>query len=83
MEAIHIDHKYNTSRPNIFYSSTLGASQFFKGLFGVASATKMGFRWRLGNGRKVKFWVDNWLGTSSLAIQYWDGEILNVLLEGV
>jgi len=25
------DHKYNTDGPNIFYSSTLGASQFFKG----------------------------------------------------
>ena len=23
------------------------------------------------NGEKVRFWEDNWLGTSSLAIQYW------------
>src|SRR5947207_1605821 len=31
----------------------------------------MGFRWKIGNGEKVKFWKDNWLGSSSLVIQYW------------
>jgi len=31
----------------------------------------MGFRWQIGNGKLVKFWKDNWLGNSSLAIQYW------------
>lgn len=29
-----------------------------------------------GNCRKVKFWEDNWLGLSSLAIQYWEIYIL-------
>jgi hypothetical protein len=32
----------------------------------------MGFRWKIGDGKKVKFWEDNWLVTSSLAIQFWD-----------
>jgi hypothetical protein len=32
----------------------------------------MGFRWRVGDGKKIKLWEDNWLGTSSLAIQFWD-----------
>jgi hypothetical protein len=32
----------------------------------------MGFRWKIRDGKKVKFWEDNWLGPSSLAIQYWD-----------
>jgi len=32
----------------------------------------LGFRWNVGNGKKVKFWEDNWLGSSSLAIQFWD-----------
>ena len=27
--------------------------------------------WKIGNGQKVKFWEDNWLGTSSLSIQFW------------
>jgi hypothetical protein len=38
----------------------------------AAKASRMGFRWRVGDGKKIKFWEDNWLGTSSLAIQFWD-----------
>lgn len=45
---------------------------------GAALAAKMGYRWHVGNGRSIKFWEDNWLGTSSLAIQFWDlYEIVN------
>jgi hypothetical protein len=67
-----IDNKYNTNKPNIFCSSTDGSSQFFKGVMWAAKAAKIGYRWKIGNGRKVKFWEDNWLGSSSLAIQFWD-----------
>lgn len=66
-----IDEKYNTDRPNIFYSNDLGASQFFKSLMWAAKAAKMGYRWKIGDGRKIKFWEDNWLGSSSLEIQFW------------
>jgi rhamnogalacturonyl hydrolase YesR len=45
-----IDDKYGTDKPNIFYSNTAGSSQFFKGM---AKAAKMGYKWRIGNGRKV------------------------------
>lgn len=38
----------------------------------AAKAAKLGFRWKIGNRKKVRFWEDNWLGTSSLAIQFWD-----------
>jgi hypothetical protein len=31
----------------------------------------MGYRWKIGNGLKIRFWEDAWLGTSSLAIQLW------------
>jgi len=37
----------------------------------AARAARLGFRWKIGNGRKVRFWEDNWLGSSSLAIQFW------------
>lgn len=67
-----IDSKYNTSNPNIFCSNTTGASQFFKGVMWAAQAAKMGYRWKVGNGTKIRFWEDNWLGSSSLAIQYWE-----------
>ena len=71
-----IDHKYDTNRPNTFCSSTVGASNFFKGFKWAAKAAQMGFRWKIGNGEKVKFWEGNWLGNSSLSIQYWDIYIL-------
>jgi len=63
-----IDHKYNTESPNIFYSGTSGTSSFFKGMIWAATATKMGYKWKIENDKKVKFWEDNWLGPSSLAI---------------
>jgi hypothetical protein len=63
-----IDHKYGTDRPNIFCSDTASSSSFFKGMIWAAKAAKMGYRWQIGNGKKNKFWEDNWLGSSSLAI---------------
>ncbi|KAL6629613.1 hypothetical protein ACP70R_029378 [Stipagrostis hirtigluma subsp. patula] len=32
----------------------------------------MGYLWHVGNGKKVKFWEDNWVGPSSLAIMFWE-----------
>jgi hypothetical protein len=67
-----IDFKYNTSKPNIFYTKDNKASQFFKSFMWAAKAAKMGYRWKVGDGRKIKFWEDNWLGSSILAIQFWE-----------
>jgi hypothetical protein len=67
-----IDFKYNTSKPNIFYTKDNKASQFFKSFMWAAKAAKMGYRWKVGDGRKIKFWEDNWMGSSSLAIQFWE-----------
>jgi len=67
-----LDHKYQTCRPNIFQAKTLGSSEFFKGFMWSIQASKMGYIWKIGNGRKVCFGEDNWLGSSSLAIQYWE-----------
>jgi hypothetical protein len=33
---------------------------------------KMDYRWNVGSGSKVRFWEDCWIGSSSLAIQYWE-----------
>jgi len=66
-----IDFKYDTTNPNIFQTNTIGASSFFKGFMRAAQTAKMGFRWNIGNGKRVRLWEDNWLGSSSLAIQFW------------
>jgi hypothetical protein len=36
----------------------------------AAQAAKFGYRWKVGNGRSIRFWEDNWLGCS-LLIQFW------------
>jgi hypothetical protein len=50
-----LDFKYDTANPNIFLSSTIGASSFFKGFMWAAQAARMGYRWKIGNGRKIRF----------------------------
>jgi hypothetical protein len=65
-----IDFKYGTENPNIFVANSSGGSSFFKGFMWAAQAAKMGYKWRVGNGKKIRFWEDNWLGSSSLAIQF-------------
>jgi len=66
-----LDYKCNTSKGNIFQTNIIGVSPFFKGFMWAAQAARMGYKWVTGNGEKVRFWEDYWLGTSSLAIQYW------------
>jgi hypothetical protein len=34
-------------------------------------AVKIGYKWEVGDGRKVRFWEDQWFGSCSLAMQYW------------
>jgi hypothetical protein len=31
----------------------------------------MGYRWQVGNGKRIRFWEDQWFGACSLAIQFW------------
>lgn len=51
---IVVDGKYNTNRPNIFCCPEYNASRFWKGVIWAAKIDKMGYRWQVGNGRKVK-----------------------------
>jgi hypothetical protein len=37
----------------------------------AAKAGKLGYRWNMGNGQRIRFWEDLWVGSCSLAIQYW------------
>jgi hypothetical protein len=47
-----VDFKYSTSNPNILSCSNTNASQFFKGFVWAAKASKMGFRWKIGDGKR-------------------------------
>jgi hypothetical protein len=73
-----IDYKYGVDEPNIFCCPSGGASPFWKGVMWAAKAARMGFQWQVGNGKKIKFWEDQWFGTSSLAIQYWDVYVIHL-----
>jgi hypothetical protein len=66
-----VNHKYDIS-PNIFCSNPRNSSPFWRGVTWAAQTAKLGYRWHIGDDRKVGFWEDVWFGTYSLAIQFWD-----------
>jgi hypothetical protein len=66
-----VDYKYDLS-PNLLRANPLQCSPFWKGVMWAASAAKIGYKWQVGNGRKILFWVDTWIGNCSLAILFWD-----------
>jgi hypothetical protein len=72
-----LDSKYRTKNPNILCCSDVGASPFWKGVLWLAQAAHMDVKWIVGNGRKVRFWEDIWLGNTSLAILCWPLYIIN------
>lgn len=49
-----IDFKYNTEHPNIFCARDSNSYQFFKEFMWAVQAAKMGFRWKIGNDRKIR-----------------------------
>jgi hypothetical protein len=63
-----IHFKYRTCEPNIFTCGDAGASNFWKGVMWATRVAKMGYRLRVRNGKKIRFWEDVWIGSSSLAI---------------
>lgn len=72
-----VDFKYKTDDPNVLCCPTVGASPFWKGVLWAVQAAHMGIRWVIGDGRKVRFWEDIWLGNISLATVYWPLYIIN------
>jgi hypothetical protein len=66
-----VNFKYHPDSPNLFCCEDSQASPFWKGMLWAAKATKMGYRWKIGNGKRVRFWEDLWFGSCSLVIQYW------------
>jgi hypothetical protein len=67
-----VDSKYNTKKPNIFACTDSNSSRFWKGFLWAINAVKMGYRWKIGDRKQIRFWEDTWFGTSPLAVQFWD-----------
>jgi hypothetical protein len=65
-----VEQKYKVDSPNLFCCDDRQGSPFWKGVMWTTEAAKMGYKWKIGNGRKVKFWEDLWFDTCSLTIQY-------------
>jgi hypothetical protein len=62
-----VDYKYRLASPNLFCCPDLGVSPFWKGVLWAKLAAQMGYRWCVGDGKRIRFWEDQWFGNSSLA----------------
>lgn len=67
-----VDAKYGTKKPNILCCADPHPSTFWKGVMWATQAVKIGYRWKVGNGKLVKFWEDIWFGSSPLSTQFWE-----------
>jgi hypothetical protein len=72
-----VDFKYRNDKPNMLCCPNVGTSPFWKGVLWATQAARLGIRWVVGNGKKVRFWEDCWLGNTSLAITYWPLYVIN------
>jgi hypothetical protein len=50
--------KFRTQNPNIFTCHDNGVSNFLKGVLWAMKVAKMGYRWRVGNGKNIRFCED-------------------------
>jgi hypothetical protein len=58
-----VDTKYDTCSPNILCSKDRSASPFWKGVMWAAQTTKLGYRWNVGDGWRIRFWEDHWFSS--------------------
>src|SRR4051812_20969221 len=67
-----IDTKYSSNRraKNFVPNSNPNISRFWKGVKSTIQALKMGYRWSVGNGSRIRFWEDTWFGNSPLSVQF-------------
>jgi hypothetical protein len=72
-----VEYKYNIKNPNVLCCPSVGSSPFWKGVIWAMQAAKIGNHWNLGKGDKIRFWEDQWLGNTSIAILYWPLYVIN------
>ena len=69
-----VDLNYRNDKHNILCCPNVGTTPFWKGVLWAVQAARLGIRWVVGNGKKVRFWEDC---NTSLAITYWPQYIIN------
>lgn len=55
---------------SFFESKVAGTSQFWRGLHAVKEHFHRGAKYKLGNGKRIKFWTDVWIGEVPLKVRF-------------
>jgi hypothetical protein len=55
---------------NIFSYKKKSGSQFWKGLLAIRGEVSRGMKYILGDGRKIRFWLDTWSGGCGLDLVF-------------
>jgi hypothetical protein len=50
-----IDYKYKTRNTNILMAGIVNSSSFFKGFMWAAQAARMGYKWKVGDEKRLDF----------------------------
>jgi hypothetical protein len=53
-----VDAKYTNRSPNLFFWNGGNCSPFWKGVTWAAQAAKLGYKWKVGDVKRVRFWED-------------------------
>ena len=58
--------KYKIKEEEIILPKKVGESQVWRSIRLGSELIASGTKWRLGNGQLINFWIDKWVGDSSL-----------------
>ena len=58
---------------NLSNNELSGGSKVWKGILSLRSLLNEGVRWMVGNGKKIRFWKDKWLGGKPLIYNKFSG----------
>lgn len=67
-----VEYKYQTNKPNLLWSKEKVGSPFWKSFSWALAGVRPFYKWVVGDGSRVSFWHDVWVGDISLKTQFWD-----------
>jgi hypothetical protein len=66
----HAPEKKVSTREEFFQCETHWGSQFWRGLYDIKYICQQGLRYVLGNGKKIRFWLDVWVRECPFKIRF-------------